>query len=30
MTTDVEVKWNQTDMIEVTLNEPADFLILWL
>ena len=26
MTTDVEVKWNQTDMIEVTLNEPDDFL----
>jgi hypothetical protein len=26
MTTDIEVKWNQTDMIEVTLNEPDDFL----
>jgi hypothetical protein len=26
MTTDVEVKWNQADMIEVTLNEPDDFL----
>ena len=26
MTTDVEVKWNQTDMIEVTLNELDDFL----
>jgi len=26
MTTDVEVKWNQADMVEVTLNEPDDFL----
>jgi Bacteriophage translational regulator len=26
MTIDVEVKWNQSDMIEVTLNEPDDFL----
>ncbi len=26
MTTDIEVKWNQSDMIEVTLNEPDDFL----
>jgi len=26
MTTDVEVKWNQTDMVEVMLNEPDDFL----
>jgi len=26
MTTDVEVKWNQTDMVEVMLTEPDDFL----
>lgn len=26
MTIDVEVKWNQSDMVEVTLNEPDDFL----
>jgi hypothetical protein len=26
MTTDVEVKWNQADMVEVILNEPDDFL----
>lgn len=26
MITDVEVKWNQADMVEVTLNEPDDFL----
>jgi hypothetical protein len=26
MTTDVEIKWSQTDMVEVTLNEPDDFL----
>lgn len=26
MTADVEVKWNQADMVEVILNEPDDFL----
>lgn len=26
MTTDVEVRWNQADMVEVILNEPDDFL----
>jgi hypothetical protein len=26
MTTDVEIKWKQTDMVEVVLNEPDDFL----
>ncbi len=25
-TTEPEVKWSQTDMVEVTLNEPDDFL----
>jgi hypothetical protein len=26
MTTDIEVQWQQSDMIEVTLNQPDDFL----
>ena len=26
MTTDIEVQWQQSDMIDVTLNQPDDFL----